>query len=78
VALAAQRYKKEERESIMRLVWAYIWSATEEELETRRTEMKDVMRVPERLYVDKHRRLKERQVIRCFTPLVPNLNCFTT
>jgi hypothetical protein len=76
--LAAQRYKKDERKLIIKLVWAYNWSATEEELEVKCTEMKDAMRVLERLYVDRQWRLKEGQVIRCFTSLLPNLNCFST
>jgi hypothetical protein len=34
--------------------------------------------VPERLYIYNHWLPKETQVIRCFTSLLPNLNCFST
>jgi Transposase, Mutator family len=76
--LAQKRYKKEEREAIMLLVWAYIWSATEEDLEKNRSEMMEAMKLPKRTYIDNHWRPKEKQVIRCYTSLFPNLNCFTT
>jgi len=37
--LAAQKYKKEDRNAIMELVWPYIWLATEPELEVNRIRM---------------------------------------
>jgi MULE transposase domain len=76
--LAVKRYKKEEREDIMRLVWRYIQSATELDLEINRTAMKDAMKVDEQKYIDTHWRPKEKQVIRCYTTWNPNLNCFSS
>jgi hypothetical protein len=62
---------------IMDLVWAYIWSGTEDELEIKRAQMIKAIQPRERTYINKHWRLKERQVIRCYTSLNPNLNCFS-
>jgi hypothetical protein len=76
--LAIKRYKKEEREAIMKLVWAYIWSASEQELEMNRAVMMNAMKPSERAYIQAHWQPKERQIIRCYTSLMPNLNCFTT
>jgi hypothetical protein len=76
--LAAQRYKKDEREVIMDLVWSYIWSATEQELEVKRTAMKAAMRLADQEYIDKHWVPKERQVIRVYTSKYANLNCFSS
>jgi hypothetical protein len=76
--LANKRYKKEEREDLMRLVWAYIQSASEDDLETNRTVMMEAMRPGERTYINTHWRPKERQVIRCYTSLNPNLNYFSS
>ena len=76
--LANNGYKKLEREILMRLVWAYIQSATEEELEVNRTVMKGRMKLGKQTYVNTHWRPKEKQVIRCFTLLNPNLNCFSS
>jgi hypothetical protein len=76
--LAVKRYKKEERDAIMRLVWTYIWSASKTDLETNRAVMIEAMKPSERAYIEAHWRPKEKQVIRCYTSLMPNLNCFTT
>jgi hypothetical protein len=76
--LATQRYKKEEREAIMLLVWAYIWSASEEQLEERRSIMLAAMRPLERTYIETHWKPKEVQVIRLYTASNPNLNCFSS
>jgi hypothetical protein len=76
--LAAQRYKRNDREAIMELVWAYIWSATEPELEKNRTAMKTLMKPADQLYIERHWQPKERQVIRAYTASNPNLNCFSS
>jgi MULE transposase domain len=76
--LATQRYKKDDRDVIMDLVWAYIWSETELELEKNRTAMKAAMKPADQEYIDRHWRPKERQVIRAFTALNANLNCFSS
>lgn len=76
--LANKRYKKEERENLMRLVWAYIQSVSEDTLEANRAAMMAAMKPDERTYIDTHWRPKERQVIRCYTSLNPNLNCFSS
>ena len=76
--LANQRYKKEERKVIMDLVWIYIWSPSVCELEINRTAMMAAMRPGEQRYIDTHWRPKERQVIRAYTSLNANLNCFSS
>jgi hypothetical protein len=76
--LAQKRYKKEERDAIMRLVWAYVKSASEQDLETNRAAMMESMKPGEKAYINVHWRPREKQVIRCYTSLFPNLNCFTT
>jgi hypothetical protein len=76
--LANNGYKKKEREVIMRLVWAYIQSATEEDLEANRAVMMGRMKLGEQTYINTHWRPKEKQIIRCFTSLNPNLNCFSS
>ncbi|MGH7240163.1 MAG: transposase, partial [Candidatus Saccharimonadales bacterium] len=76
--LANKRYKREEREVLMRLVWAYIQSASEVDLEVNRAAMLIEMKTSEQHYINTHWRPKERQVIRCYTVLNPNLNCFSS
>ena len=76
--LAAQRYKKEDRDGIINLVWVYIWSATEHELESNRTLLKVAMKPADQLYIDKHWVPKEKQVIRVYTTAYLNLNCFSS
>jgi hypothetical protein len=76
--LAKQRYKKEERNELMDLVWKYLWSATELELEANRAELKNAMKPAEAEYIEKYWIPKERQLIRVYTTQNPNLNCFST
>jgi hypothetical protein len=76
--LAQKRYKKEERDAIMRLVWAYVKSASEQDLETNRAAMMESMKPGKKAYINVHWRPREKQVIRCYTSLFLNLNCFTT
>jgi hypothetical protein len=76
--LAKERYKKEERDAIMVLVWLYIWSATEDDLEKNRAAMMALMRQSEQTYIEKHWVPKERQVIRAYTEANANLNCFSS
>jgi hypothetical protein len=76
--LAKQRYKKEERDTTMDLVWRYLWSATSEELEVNRTLMKNSTKPAEQEYMDRYWVPKEPQLIRLFTAQLPNLNCFST
>jgi hypothetical protein len=76
--LTQKRYKKEERDAIMRLVWAYVKSASEQDLETNRAAMMESMKPGEKAYINVHWRPREKQVIRCYTSLFLNLNCFTT
>jgi len=76
--LADKKYLRENREKIMDYVWKYIWSATNEELELNRTELKAQLRPAEVVYLDEHWVPKEPQVIRLYTQHFPNLNCFTT
>jgi len=52
--LAKERYKKEERDAIMVLVWLYIWSATEDDLGKNRAAMMALMRQSEQTYIEKH------------------------
>jgi hypothetical protein len=40
--------------------------------------MMKAIQPPERTYINNHWRPKERQVIRCYTSLNPNLNCFSS
>jgi hypothetical protein len=49
--LAIKRYKKEEREAIMKLVWIYIWSASEQELQTNRAVIIDAIKLSKRAYI---------------------------
>jgi hypothetical protein len=49
--LAIKRYKKEEREAIMKLVWVYIWSASEQELQTNRAVIIDAIKLSKRAYI---------------------------
>jgi hypothetical protein len=76
--LAKQRYKREERDELMELVWKYLWSATEQELEANRTVLKTAVRPAESEYIEKYWVPKEKQLIRVYTTMLPNLNCFST
>jgi hypothetical protein len=76
--LAKQRYKREERDEIMDLVWRYLWSTTSESLEANRSAMKQRMKAAEQEYMDKYWLPKEAQLIRLFTSQLPNLNSFST
>jgi hypothetical protein len=76
--LASKRYKKEERKVIMDLVWKYLWSATEQTLEENRIALKNSMKTAEVEYLEKYWVPKESQLIRLYTNLLPNLNCFST
>lgn len=76
--LAEKKYSKKDRDGIMDLVWAYIWSATEEALDHNRAEMMARMREGECEYIRKNWTPKEGQVIRFWTQQFPNLNCFST
>jgi hypothetical protein len=76
--LTSKRYGKEEREDIIRLVWRYIKSATEIDLEINRAAMLKAIRPGEQTYINTYWRPKEKQVIRCYTALNPNLNCFSS
>jgi MULE transposase domain len=63
--LAEKKYSKKDRDEIMDLVWAYIWSATEDELERNRAGLMARIREGECEYIRKNWIPKERQVIRC-------------
>lgn len=75
--LAKQRYKREEREALMDLVWRYLWSVKEEELGVNRTTLKAAWKPAEVKYIEEYWQPKERQLIRLYTSQLPNLKCFT-
>jgi hypothetical protein len=76
--LAKQRYKREERDLLMDLVWKYLWSVTEQELQANRTELNAAMKPAECEYMTKYWVPKEKQLCRVYTAINPNLNCFST
>jgi hypothetical protein len=76
--LAKQRYKREERDKLMDLVWKYLWSASESELEVNRTQLKSAMKPAECEYIEKYWVPKEKQLVRVYITIYPNLNYFST
>jgi hypothetical protein len=76
--LAEKRYLKEERKAIMNLVWFYIQSSSEVELDENRTALLDSVKDSERAYIRKNWCPRESQFIYNFTKKDPNLGCNST
>jgi len=64
--LAEKKYLKKDRKEIEGLVWLYLWSATDAELEQNREEMKARLRDGEVKYLINNWFPKEKQLIRLY------------
>ena len=65
--LAEKKYLKKDRKEIEGLVWLYLWSATDAELEQNREEIKARLRDREVEYLTNNWFLIEKQLIRLYT-----------
>lgn len=62
-------------EGLRGFTWAYIQSATVEDLEINRQALLDRLKAPVKLYIEQTWRPKEHRVIRCYTSRLFNLGC---
>lgn len=76
--LDSGNYTKERREELSRLVWDYIQSRDETQLEERRGKLLAELREPEHLYLKNNWQSKEHQFVRAYTRNYPNLGCNST
>ena len=76
--LADKRYLVEERKAIINLVWAYIQSSSEVELDENRAALTASMRAGERDFLAKHWYPRERQFVYIYTKMAPNLGYNST
>ncbi|KAH6973981.1 hypothetical protein EDB80DRAFT_831305 [Ilyonectria destructans] len=76
--LDSGNYTKDRREELSRLVWDYIQSRDETQLEERRGKLLAELQESERLYLKNHWEPKERQFVRAYTRQYPNLGCNST
>jgi len=76
--LAEKRYLAEERKAIMNLVWFYIQSSSDAELDENRTALLESVRNSEQAYIRQHWCPRESQFIYNFTKNDPNLGCNST
>jgi hypothetical protein len=73
--LAEKRYLAEERKAIMNLVWFYIQSSSEAELDENRAALLKSLKDSEQAYIRKHWCPRESQFIYYFTKEDLNLGC---
>ena len=76
--LAEKRYLAEERKAIMNLVWFYIQSSSDVELNKNRTTLLNSLRNNEQAYIYQHWCFCESQFISNFTKNDPNLGYNST